>query len=112
MEIFIVILQISNIQVTNFKIFNKISEISDFIDNISRSEGPLGEMHGKDGRTLSVTRSPMVSFLVGSSNASPLFRPQEIMFKILLIMLFQISPKNPSLCSLLFFMLLTVIIIP
>jgi len=31
-------------------------------------------------------------------------RPQGIMLQILLIMLFQISPKNPSLCSLLFFL--------
>ena len=31
------------------------------------------------------------------------FRPQGIMLQILLIMLFRISLKNPSLCSLLFF---------
>ena len=40
-----------------------------------------------------------------------LARPQGIMLQILLIMLFQISQKNPSLCSLLFFFKCLIVII-
>ena len=38
-------------------------------------------------------------------------RPQGIMLQILLIMLFRISLKNPSLCSLLFFLCSTLLLL-
>jgi len=44
-------------------------------------------------------------YKINLDGCKDLSRPQGIMFQILLIMLFQISPKNPTLCSLLIILL-------